>query len=66
MIPEKTVTVAATITLCSSSDGSLLIELLEESIATGLAMGLNLETVAPTMILRTGKGPNSQRTNCGQ
>lgn len=58
MIPERIVTIAATITLWSSSDELLLIELLEEFIASGLAVGVNLITVAPTMILRTGNGPN--------
>lgn len=58
MIPERTVTIAAIITLWSSSDELLLIELLKEFIASGLAVGVNLITVAPTMILRTGNGPN--------
>lgn len=58
MIPERIVTVAATITLYSSADESLLIELLESSRAAVLSDGVNLTTTAPTIILRTGNGPN--------
>lgn len=58
MIPERIVTVAATITLCSSNDEWLLIELVEEFIAPALATEVNLTTVVPTIILRTGNGPN--------
>lgn len=58
MIPERIVTVAATITLYSLVEESLLIELLEISRAAVLAVGVNLTTTAPTIILRTGNGPN--------
>lgn len=59
MIPERIVTIAATITLWSSSEELLFIELSEEFMAPpGLAIGVNLITVAPTMTLRTGNGPN--------
>lgn len=58
MIPERTVTVAATITLYSSVDESLLIELLKMSRDIVLVFGTNRKTTAPTIMLRTGNGPS--------
>lgn len=58
IIPERIVTVAATITLRSSNDESSLVELVEEFIAPALAVEVNLATVVPTITLRTGNGPN--------
>ena len=58
MIPERIVTVAATITFCSSIDESLVIELLANVESAALSVGVSLTTTAPTIILRTGNGPN--------
>ena len=58
MIPERIVTVAATITFCSSIDESLVIELLANVESAALSVGASLTTTAPTIILRTGNGPN--------
>ena len=65
MIPESILTVAATITFCSSIDESLVIELLVNVESAVLSVAVNLTTTAPTIILRTGNGPNKERVNCG-
>ena len=64
MIPERIVTVAATITFCSSIDVSLVIVLFAIVESAVLSVGVNLTTTAPTIILRTGNGPNKERVNC--
>jgi hypothetical protein len=57
MIPERTVTDAATIIFLSSSNDSLLTELLKESVMIPVS-DATLVTTAPTIIPRTGNGPN--------
>lgn len=57
MIPERTVTDAATIIfLLSSATEPFSIEL-EENSATVLPLEATLVTTTPTIILRTGNGP---------
>lgn len=61
MIPESTVTDAATVTLLSSSNEELF-ELLDNpkvvALRSGTAFETAPETASPTIILRIGNGPN--------